>query len=92
MKIDMLAIGGSDVLAGALNGRSALNELLNTSAAEPANPEPVFLDFTGIEVATASFLRESVLAFRDIVRGDARNSIRWSPMPMIQCVKSCWSC
>ena len=24
MKIDMLAIGGSDVLAGALNGRSAL--------------------------------------------------------------------
>jgi hypothetical protein len=55
MKIDMLAIGGSDVLAGALNGRSALNELLNTSAAEPANPEPVFL--------------ESVLAFRDIVRG-----------------------
>ena len=69
MKISLLAIGGSDVLAGALNGRSALNALLSMTATEPANPEPVFLNFTGIEVATASFLRESILAFRDIVRG-----------------------
>lgn len=31
-------------------------------------PEPVFLNFEGIEVATASFLRECVLEFRDTVR------------------------
>ena len=69
MKISLLAIGGRDGLAGALNGRSALNALLSMTATEPANPEPVFLNFTGIEVATASFLRESILAFRAIVRG-----------------------
>jgi len=69
MKIDLRTIGESEVLAGALNGRSVLNGLLNAIPAEPATPEPVFLDFTRIDVATASFLRESILAFRDIIRG-----------------------
>ncbi|MGO4565882.1 hypothetical protein AB4Z52_12605 [Rhizobium sp. 2YAF20] len=69
MKIDLLKIGGSPVLAGALNGRTMLGRLLEATATEGTAPEPVFLDFSGIEVATASFLRESVLAFRDIVRG-----------------------
>jgi len=36
---------------------------------EPSNPEPIFLDFSRVEVATASYLRESVLAFRDLIRG-----------------------
>lgn len=35
---------------------------------EQAQPRPLFLDFDEIEVATASYLRESVLAFRDILR------------------------
>ena len=35
---------------------------------EPPEPEPLFVDFSGIEVATGSFLRESILALRDIVR------------------------
>lgn len=69
MKIDLQNLCGSPVLAGALSGRTALNRLLEETAGEPARPEPVFLDFSGIDVATASFLRESVLAFRDIVRG-----------------------
>ena len=69
MKIDLQELCGNSVLAGALGGRTALNRLLAESTAEPAGPEPVFLDFLGIEVATASFLRESVLAFRDIIRG-----------------------
>ena len=46
-----------------------LTHLLRATAVEPTSPQPIFLDFTGIDVATASFLRESVLAFRDIVRG-----------------------
>lgn len=69
MKICMMEITGSEVLAGALNGRAALNRLLAETTAEPDGPELVFLDFSRVEVATASFLRESVLAFRDIVRG-----------------------
>lgn len=68
MKISLKDVGGSEVLAGALNGRVALNRLLEETTSEPDGPEPVFLDFSSVEVATASFLRESVLAFRDIVR------------------------
>jgi len=69
MKICLRDICQSSVLAGAINGKATLNRLLAETATEPSAPEPIFLNFSGIEVATASFLRESVLAFRDIVRG-----------------------
>lgn len=69
MKISLNEIGGSEILAGALNGKTALSRLMAETVTEPDAPEPVFLDFSGVEIATASFLRESVLAFRDIVRG-----------------------
>ncbi|MDR4308494.1 hypothetical protein IHQ68_17890 [Chelatococcus sambhunathii] len=46
-----------------------MSRLVEATTAEPANPEPVFLDFSSVQVATASYLRESVLAFRDLVRG-----------------------
>lgn len=69
MKIDLESLCSSSVLAGALSGRTALNRLLELSRHDPNCPEPVFLDFERIDVATASFLRESVLAFRDIIRG-----------------------
>jgi len=69
----MKQLGGTEVLAGALSGRTVLGKLMAMSKKEPAAPEPVFLDFTGVEVATASFLRESVLAFREVVRGRRSN-------------------
>jgi hypothetical protein len=69
MRIDMKDMEKRDVLAGALNGRAALGRLLERTAAEPAAPEPVFLDFEEVEVATASYLRESIVAFRDVIRG-----------------------
>jgi hypothetical protein len=69
MQIEMVKVGGSAVLAGALNGKATLSRLVGATPAEPPEPEPVFLDFAGVSVATASFLRESVLAFRDLVRG-----------------------
>jgi len=47
----MAAIGGSAVLTGALNGKAALIRLVETTAAEPPKPAPVFLDFCGVEVA-----------------------------------------
>lgn len=69
MRIDMKqwSIGG--VLAGALNGRSVMSHLLALAASEPAQPEAVFLDYLGIDVATSSHIRESVLGFRDVIRG-----------------------
>jgi hypothetical protein len=67
IRVSNLASG--PVLSGALRGQELLAKLLREVALEPPLPEPLFLDFTGIDLATASFLRESVLAFRDIVRG-----------------------
>ena len=69
MRVEMLERCGGTVLAGALNGRMALNGMLSVTLAEPDRPELAILDFSGIEVATASYLRESVLAYRDIIRG-----------------------
>jgi hypothetical protein len=60
--------GDGHVLAGAIRGRKALARLLERTGREPAQPETVFLDFEGVDVATASFLREAVLAFRDAIR------------------------
>jgi hypothetical protein len=59
---------GDTICAGAQAGHSVLVKLLSYVTREPAAPEPVFLDFNGVEFATASFLRESVLSFRDLVR------------------------
>ncbi len=73
MRISMRDLGGLAVLAGALNGRKMLAKLLAHIGQEPLTPEPVFLDFACVEVATASFLRESVLAFRNVVRGRRSN-------------------
>lgn len=57
-------MGGQTVLSGAGSGRKLLTALI---AATPAadGPTIIFLDFTGVEVATSSFLREAVIGFRD---------------------------
>ncbi len=69
MKINLAEVaGGSNVLAQAVSGRSVLRKLLVATDIEPDRPEPVFLDFRGVAVATSSFLRESVLGFRDTTR------------------------
>jgi hypothetical protein len=73
VKFDLRVIGGDAVLAGAISGKRVLGQLLASMTLEPTEPEPVFLDFGGVEVATASFLRESALAFRNAVRGRRSN-------------------
>lgn len=73
MRINLSETTGSTILSGALSGRRTLTALLDAVGKEPRTPEPVFLDFTGIKVATASYLRESVLAFRDVIRGRRSN-------------------
>lgn len=68
MKLEMGALGGSKVLARAQFGRNVLNKLLVRTEVEPSAPEPAFLDFGDVDVATASFLRECVLGYRDAIR------------------------
>jgi hypothetical protein len=63
-----LADGDGRVLAGALHGRKVFGRMIERISEEHDTPEPVFLDFGRVDVATASFLRETVLAYRDTVR------------------------
>jgi len=61
-----------NILAGSALGRRLLAALI--AATPSANvPEPVFLDFSGVEIATSSFLRESVIGFRDFARSSLQN-------------------
>ena len=55
------------VLAGAALGRRVFSSWVGCIERYP-EPHTVYLDFSGVEVATASFLRESVFAFRDHCR------------------------
>ncbi len=69
MRVSMEEIGQGNVLAGAMNGKTGLARLLERVGVEPETPQPFLLDFREVDVATASFLRESVVAFRDMIRG-----------------------
>jgi hypothetical protein len=61
---------GSAVLAGSVDGQKVFAQLASaTSATTRQSPaELCFLDFAGIDVATASFLRESIVAYRNHAR------------------------
>jgi hypothetical protein len=64
--------GGQTVLSGAISGRTLLSALIAATPSS-AGPTPAFLDFTAIEIATASFLREAVIGFRDYARRSLEN-------------------
>ena len=68
MRIRLRELAGNGVLAGARAGRRMLGSLLEWVGNDPQEPELLLLDFDEVEVATASFLRESVVEFRDVVR------------------------
>lgn len=64
-KISIFELGGGlEVLSGQPRGRLLFSKLVE--AVQPQDePMAVFLDFRGVNVATSSFLRAGVLAFRD---------------------------
>jgi hypothetical protein len=64
----MVPLANGPVLSGAVNGKAAFVGLIKAVTHEPVAPEPLFLDFKGVDVATASFLRESVFALKNYMR------------------------
>jgi len=60
-------VGKPSPLPGAALGRAVLGKLVEACPL-PDEPTVCFIDFLDIDLATASFLRESVIAFRDYTR------------------------
>lgn len=73
MILNVVKLTGSDILSGAPSGRQLYAKLVENLPQEPSAPEPLFLDFNGIQLATASYLREAVIAFRTFVRSRKSN-------------------
>ena len=68
MRIRVTSLCDGDVLGGAPAGRAALGKFLAELPDRLGEPTRVYLDFGGIALITASFLREAVFGFRDIAR------------------------
>lgn len=77
VRIRLCEVAGTDVLAGARAGRATMGRLLELVGDGPRESELLYVDFEGVKVATASYLRESVVEFRDAVR---RRWTRWYPV------------
>lgn len=74
MKVNLKkVVGGKKVLGGAVEGRRDLARLLEAVGGEPNAPEPLFVDYEGIELATASYLRETIGALHALIRGRRSN-------------------
>lgn len=72
VRTSLLQISDSPVLAGAVNGKIAFAEMIKGIPDDSVVPQPLFLDFGGIDVATASYIRESVFSLKAYLR--AKNS------------------
>src|SRR3712207_4459832 len=75
MRISMCKLleGDGKMLAGSITGRKALAKLVERTDMNPTEPEEIYLDFERVDIATASFLREAVLVFRDTIRRNRPN-------------------
>jgi hypothetical protein len=73
MKIDMIEFAVAGALSGAMHGTSTFARIMSQLSNEPPQPAALEIDFRGVEVATASFLRECVLSVRNAVRSRGSN-------------------
>ena len=67
MRLALQLFAADGVLAGAIPGQSAFAALIQQTRA-PSAVEVCFLDFEGVAFATISFMRESVVAYRNHAR------------------------
>jgi len=72
MRISIQPFAQDRVLAGTLQGQEVFAKLV-AATRPPSDPEVCFLDFSGVDVATTSFLRESVVAYRNHARSHWSN-------------------
>ena len=63
-RINIFELAGISVLSGATRGQQFLSKLIST-ARRAGQPEPLFLDFAGIDLMTSSFFRAGLLPFRN---------------------------
>lgn len=75
--IEMWEFSNQGVLSGAIEGRNAFLSILGQCSTPPTSPRPLVLNFSRIDLATASFLRECVFGLKDHMR--ARRST-WYPV------------
>lgn len=69
--------GGTGILAGARAGAALSAALAAHLPAPRPQPQSLFLDFSGVQFASASFLRESIFPFKALARA-VRSS--WYPV------------
>ena len=67
MKLALRPFANDGILAGAILGQKVFANLIQQTQA-PNAPEVCFLDFAGVSFATVSFMRESVIAYRNHAR------------------------
>lgn len=77
MKLSLQSYAVDGVLAGATLGQKVFLSWLDDCKAAPSTPSVLIVDFAKIELATASFLRESVFALKDHMRSRGSN---WYPV------------
>src|SRR5829696_6940568 len=61
--IDISQLAGIAVLSGAPRGQQFLGKLISSMHRSP-HPQPLFLDFAGVDLMTSSFFRAGILPFR----------------------------
>jgi hypothetical protein len=71
MRYNMIQPDFDPVLSGAINGKAAFAAMVKAIDREPPAPAALFLDFSSVSVATASYLRESVFALKAHLRNVA---------------------
>lgn len=61
--INIGQLAGVTVLSGAPRGQQFLGKLIS-SVSRSVHPQPLFLDFAGVDLMTSSFFRAGILPFR----------------------------
>lgn len=69
----MLSPGEEPILSGALNGKAAFARMIQRITGQPETATALFLDFYDVQVATASYIRESVFSLKDYLRATNSN-------------------
>lgn len=73
MKYQMLKPDQEPWLAGSLNGKIAFSRMIQEIRGTPEAATALFLDFANVQVATASYLRESVFSLKSYLRSISSN-------------------